>query len=72
MQLHSVESFIKRGLSEWSTWVGIAMLIFGGLYYKEINELIKHILISPLLAEKIVNGIAAAAAFGFILYKQKK
>jgi hypothetical protein len=72
VQLHSVESFLKRGLSELSTWVGIAMFIFGAFYYKEINELIKHILASPLLVEKIINGIAAAVAFGFILYKQKK
>ena len=72
MNIHSFKSFIKHGLSEWTTWVGIAMLVFGLLYYKEINQLITHVLTSQLLADKIINGLAAAAAFGFILYKQKK
>ena len=69
---HTLESFIRKGLSEWTTWVGIAMLILGCLYYKEINQLITHVLTSQLLADKIINGLAAAAAFVFILYKQKK
>lgn len=70
--MHNVKSFVKNGLTEWTTWIGILILVFLLLYYKEINQLIVNILTSPTLASKGVDGLTSVAAFGFILYKQKK
>lgn len=71
MQHHNFKSFINKGLREWTTWLGSGILMFGLLYYKEINKLIENILTSPKLAENIIDGIAALSAFLFILYKQR-
>jgi len=68
---HNLESFIKHGLKEWSTWVGIAVLLFGAVYYKEINQLIHNVLTSQLMADKIIDGLAILAGFLFIIYKEK-
>jgi hypothetical protein len=72
MSVHNIHSFIAQGLKEWTTLLGITALIFITIYHKEINQLIDNVLTSQLLAEKIINGLAAAAAFGFIVYKEKK
>ncbi len=69
--MHNLKSLINQGLKERSTWIGIALLIFGWMYHHEIHILIKNVLTSMSLSEHIVDGLATLVAFLFILYKHK-
>ena len=68
--MHNFTSFIKQGLKEWTTWLGIALVVFGWFYYKEINQLIKNVLTSPEMTTKIIDGLSTAFGTYLIIYKQ--
>ncbi len=48
-----------------------AIIMFGWVYYKEINQLIINVLTSPELAVKIINGLVTLFA-GLYYFKKKK
>ena len=71
MKFHSLNSFITKGLKEYTTWIGIVIL-FGWIFSKEIHQLISNILTSHELSIRIVDGLSTLIAFLFILFKHKK
>lgn len=71
MHYYNFKTFMAKSLSKWTTWMGISMLIFGLVYYKEINQLIENVLTSTELTGKVVDGIAALSGFLFTIYKHK-
>lgn len=72
LDFHNITSFIANGLKEWTTYLGIIVLLFGWWYHKEINQLIIGVLTSPELIIKIIDGLASVSGVLFIFYKQKK
>lgn len=68
---HSWSSFKLCGFKEITTWLGIILICGGWYYHKEIDILIRHILASPELVTKIINGLGTLVGFLFILYKEK-
>ena len=83
-KLHTWETFLNQGLRERTTYVGLAIIIFGWLYYREINILIINILTSPQLVSTIISSIPATliakgidsvatiVGAGSIIYKSTK
>lgn len=73
---HTWKSFINQGLRERTTYVGLAIIIFTWLYYREINTLIINVLTSPQLAStiitKVIDTVATIVGAGFIIYKSTK
>ncbi len=55
MKFHTPKSFIKHGLKEKSTYIGIAILC-GWFFFKDIHDLIHNILVNPMLANSLVRG----------------
>jgi hypothetical protein len=47
------------------------IIMFGWVYYKEINQLIINVLTSPELVVKIINGLVTLFA-GLYYFKKKK
>lgn len=72
MWLHDLESLVQKSYKEKSTWVGIAGLLFGLRYYREIDLLFKKVLGSNELVIIIIHGLAIVANCLFILYREKK
>ena len=72
LDFHNIKSFIAHGLKEWTTYLGIGLLLFGWTYHKEINQLIINVLSSPELISKVVDGLVSLCATLFIIYKHKK
>jgi hypothetical protein len=56
MQFHSPKTFICNGFKEPSTWVGIAIIVFGWIFRLEIHTLIHNVLMSPALANSVITG----------------
>jgi hypothetical protein len=69
-KLHSFDTFIKFGLREKSTWIGI-LLLFGWVYHKEIDALITRVLTSNELATYLINGVATAIGLLAMAIKKK-
>jgi len=69
---HDLNSFIKEGWKQPSTWLGI-IILFGWIYNKEIDKLIIEVLTSSQLITYCVNGVATLAGALLIYFnKQNK
>ena len=71
MKLHSLNSFIEKGLKEYTTWIGF-IILFGWIFHKEIHQLIVNVLSSPEFIAKVIDGISTLMGFLFILWKMSK
>jgi hypothetical protein len=74
--LHTINSFIRNGWREPTTWIGL-VLLFGWVYHSEIHQLIKNILTSDKLSEQLVTTVSHAldtivtAVAGYLVLKTK-
>ena len=56
-QENKKQSFLKKRLSQPSTYFGIGGIVFGCIYYQDINNLIHEILRNSQLDDMIVNNL---------------
>lgn len=68
-KFHNPKTLFTQGLKEKNTWIGIGLLIFGCIYYKEIDTLIRNLLSSNDLIISLAN-VAGTAIGAYLVFKR--
>ena len=70
--MHSLKSFIQQGLKERSTYIGLAIIIVGLLFGRQLYTLVSNVILAPSLVILIISKLPEIIGTLCVWYKEAK